>query len=348
MIDVEAILQGVDLVDFVARHVALKPDGQDFKGLCPFHDERTASFYVVPSKGFAHCFGCGWHGNAIGFVMRQAGLSFVEACRQLGAGDIVQAYARLIRASRPSPAAPPQRSLWIPIAPVPEHAPRIVPGAAAAVWNPKRGRRWQVRPTRADEYRDAKGRLIGYVLRVEFAGGQKITPQITWCVGADGSMCWCTVPFPRPRPLCGLDALESMPEAPVLIVEGEKCRGRGIEALPQYAVVTWPGGSRGVGFADWTPLRGRDLVLWPDADQAGREAMLGWETSAGILHRGVAQHAHRAGCKSIRMIDPAGQPKGWDLADALDAGWTARQLATWAAQRVVDVEVAIDVTRRAA
>lgn len=75
----------VDLVAIVQRRVPLKKSGHDWKGLCPFHGEKTPSFYVVPDKRMFHCFGCGVSGDAIKFVMQVEGRSFREACEQLAA-----------------------------------------------------------------------------------------------------------------------------------------------------------------------------------------------------------------------------------------------------------------------
>ncbi|HZX93421.1 MAG TPA: DNA primase [Myxococcales bacterium] len=75
----------VDVVAVVQRRVPLKKSGRDWKGLCPFHGEKTPSFYVVPDKKLFHCFGCGVSGDAIKFVMQSEGLSFREAVEQLAA-----------------------------------------------------------------------------------------------------------------------------------------------------------------------------------------------------------------------------------------------------------------------
>ena len=75
----------VGLGDVIARHVPLKRAGRELSGLCPFHNEKTPSFTVSEEKGFFHCFGCGAHGDVIGFVMRQEGLSFPEAIERLAA-----------------------------------------------------------------------------------------------------------------------------------------------------------------------------------------------------------------------------------------------------------------------
>src|SRR3954469_4398767 len=73
----------VDVVAVVQRRVPLKKSGRDWKGLCPFHGEKTPSFYVVPDKKMFHCFGCGVSGDAIKFVMQLEGRSFREAVEQL-------------------------------------------------------------------------------------------------------------------------------------------------------------------------------------------------------------------------------------------------------------------------
>jgi DNA primase len=77
------IRAAVDIVDLVSRFVNLRKAGSHWKGLCPFHAEKTPSFTVNPQKGIFHCFGCGVGGDAFGFVMRQDRLSFPEAVRSL-------------------------------------------------------------------------------------------------------------------------------------------------------------------------------------------------------------------------------------------------------------------------
>ena len=77
------LLARTDVVEIVGRHVQLKKAGINHKGLCPFHGEKTPSFIVSPSRQTYHCFGCGVHGNAIGFLMEHAGLGFIDAVRDL-------------------------------------------------------------------------------------------------------------------------------------------------------------------------------------------------------------------------------------------------------------------------
>lgn len=80
---IDTLLDRVEIVDTIHRRVPLKKAGKDFQACCPFHNEKTPSFTVVPQKGFYYCFGCGAKGNAIGFLMEYEHLSFVDAVEKL-------------------------------------------------------------------------------------------------------------------------------------------------------------------------------------------------------------------------------------------------------------------------
>jgi len=77
------LLNRVDIVDIVGRYVQLKKGGANFMGLCPFHNEKSPSFTVSPTKQFYHCFGCGAHGTSIGFLIEYSGMGFVDAVKDL-------------------------------------------------------------------------------------------------------------------------------------------------------------------------------------------------------------------------------------------------------------------------
>ena len=80
---IQDLISRIDIVEVVGRHVELKKAGINHKGLCPFHGEKSPSFIVSPSRQTYHCFGCGVHGNAIGFLMEHSGLGFIEAVEDL-------------------------------------------------------------------------------------------------------------------------------------------------------------------------------------------------------------------------------------------------------------------------
>jgi DNA primase len=80
---IDTLLSRVDIVDIIDRRVPLKKAGQNYQACCPFHNEKSPSFTVSPTKQFYHCFGCGAHGTAIGFLMEYGGLGFVDAVKEL-------------------------------------------------------------------------------------------------------------------------------------------------------------------------------------------------------------------------------------------------------------------------
>ena len=200
-----------------------------------------------------------------------------------------------------------------PITPVPANA------APVRFTHPKYGE-----PTAMWEYRDGAGRLLGYAVRFDCQGRKQILPR-TWCRHEDGSERWTWKSFSAPRPLYGQDRLSARPKAPVLLVEGEKTADAAQKILPEFVVMTWPGGSKAVGKVNWSPLVGRTVTLWPDADTAGRKAMN--EVERLLANAGVAP----AGVVEL----PGGLPEGWDLADPLVDGMDVEELVRSA--RSVDV-----------
>lgn len=81
---IEQILDRADIVDVISGYVDLKKKGVNYQACCPFHKEKTPSFFVSPARGTWHCFGCGKGGNAVGFLMEHETMSYPEAVRHLG------------------------------------------------------------------------------------------------------------------------------------------------------------------------------------------------------------------------------------------------------------------------
>ena len=80
---IDDLVSSTDIVEVIEHYVPLRRAGREYKACCPFHEEKTPSFTVVPDKQFYHCFGCGAHGTAVGFLMDYANLEFVEAVEEL-------------------------------------------------------------------------------------------------------------------------------------------------------------------------------------------------------------------------------------------------------------------------
>lgn len=258
-IDTAALLARVNIADVIGRYLQLTKSGARYEACCPFHTENTPSFKVTPSTGKYHCFGCGADGDAIAFLMEHLSLSFHDAVNALG-GDALPAP----QAGQEPPARKPARGKgsegdscpWVPILPVPDHA------GAPPKAHLKRGA-----PERTWCYPDAAGKPLGYVYRFRTStGGKEILPLVFARNAITGAEEWRWMAFSEPRPLYGLDRLAAKPDATVLLVEGEGCADAGDAALPEFAVMTWPGGGKAVKKADWRPLAGRKVIAWPDAD----------------------------------------------------------------------------------
>ena len=82
---IDELIARADIAEIIGTRVPLKKQGREYKACCPFHGEKTPSFWVSPEKQFYHCFGCGKHGTVIGFLMDYDHLGFVEAVEELAA-----------------------------------------------------------------------------------------------------------------------------------------------------------------------------------------------------------------------------------------------------------------------
>ena len=140
-----------------------------------------------------------------------------------------------------------------------------------------------------------------YVVRKDKPDGGKDILPLWW----DGTA-WKWKAPPSPRPLYGKRQLALKPDAPVLVVEGEKTADAAALLFPSAAVITWPSGCKAIDKADWSPLAGKRCVLWPDADDVGRDAMAK-----------LAIRLLKVGADQVRIVHPpADVAEGWDLADA--------------------------------
>jgi hypothetical protein len=195
------------------------------------------------------------------------------------------------------------------IMPVPAEAPPM------PTEHPKLGK-----PSGRWPYRDAAGRLLFEALRFDPAGVRKIFLPLSLWRDASGTLRWLWESVPAPRPLYGLDRLAANSGAPVVICEGEKSADEAARVFPKSVCMTSPGGCKAAAKANFCPLAGRRVLIWPDADEAGAKY-------AGE----VARILHGLGCE-VSIIDavalsgmaPGGGSRapvaGFDAADAI-AEW---------------------------
>lgn len=232
----------------------------------------------------------------------------------------VQATAAVIPAAAKKP-----RTAWVPLLPVPEDAP--VPPVAHTV----RGR-----PEMQWRYCDQQGRLLGMIYRfVTSTGGKEVTPCIFAQHPDTGLRDWRWMGFPDPRPLYLTAPLQD--DAVVLVVEGEKCADAAYAELAGKGdVVSWQGGGKAVDKADWSPLSGRKVILWADADaktysdthaNAGQIKPAHEQPGVSAMNK-LAGILLALGCK-VKMVAipaPGAVVDGWDVVDALDEGMDIRAM----------------------
>lgn len=316
-----------DIVRVVESYgIELEARGGEFKGLCPFHNEKTPSFTVTPGEiQRFQCFGCGVNGDAIQFVQDYEQVGFREAVEKItgsAATDITPRAKKTIERK--------QLETWNQIVPVPETACQPM-----NINRLKVGDKWMsIEAAASWAYRNADGDLIGHIHRFDMPGGGKEVKPQTYCTNSDtGEVSWRWQSFDKPRPLYGLEKMAKYPSAQVIVVEGEKTADAaqslfiraGIPPI-RVVVVSWPGGGKAVKHVDFSPLYARSVGLWPDADQqtyvekfvdAGK--VMRFHEQPGTIAMLDVFEKIKDFCTGVKFfMPPSSAPDGWDLADVID------------------------------
>lgn len=249
--------------------------GHEGTARCPAHDDRTPSLSIADGqKGVpvVHCH-AGCDQRAVIEALRKKGLWAERAeCAAIGEPRIRRRQPVRRGFVPRASALPPDLSL-------------MFRSSIAASW----------------AYHDSVGNAVFYIVRINKPDGSKIIFPVSY----DGKQ-WVKKAYPPPRPLYNLPGLAAEPHKPVLIVEGEKTADAAQHLVNSHVIVTWAGGSNAIKQTSFTPLLLKDVVLWPDNDEAGRRAMAA-----------VANEIYPI-VKTMRMVElPDGLADGWDLADEM-------------------------------
>lgn len=248
-------------------------------------------------------------GDLISLYAAMHSLTQSEAAKQLGADD-----SPLVRANGQQAPTPAEAVI--------ERPPGNAPLDLHTFRHFKHGT-----PAHRYIYRDADGAPLYVVARYEEAGEKTFWPW-TWHGGQ-----WTVKGYPKPRPLYGLQRLDALTRR-VIVVEGEKA-AEALQAVVQLSpVVTWSHGAANWRYADWSPLAGRPVLLWPDADPPGVEAM-----------QGLAAALLKLKCQ-VSRVDVEGLPDAYDAADAVLAGLTGAALNEWLQPRIQPVRLDMAVSRK--
>jgi putative DNA primase/helicase len=206
------------------------------------------------------------------------------------------------------------------ITPVPAHATPVEQAVLSL------GRK---KPDHLWKYFNETGELVFAVARWNDATGKKVSfLPISWVRDANGLDRFAFKHQVARRPLYGLLDLQLRPDAPVVVVEGEKCADAARGVFPEAVVITSPGGSNAAYKADWTPLRGRTrVVIWGDADDAGLKYAQDVAQNVAGLDVGEILIVDAKKLASTASSGTSRNPvPGWDVADALAEGWHPDEL----------------------
>ncbi|AIB34137.1 DUF927 domain-containing protein [Pseudomonas simiae] len=290
-------------------------------------DKRAGSLKINLAKGTWADFATGDKGgDLIDLVRYLDGGTDIEACNKLA--DLLNVSPGAANA-KPAPAKA-KAPEWSAISPIPAEAMNKCPAK----------HRQHGLPSKVWIYRDAQGQPLMALYRFDLASDEdgkpkKVFAPLTWCQRTDGQITqWRWQGLPDPRPLLRLNELVQRADAPVVLCEGEKAADAAAELMPGHVATCWPNGSNSWHKADLTPLKGRDVLLWPDNDVSGTACM-----------KTVADKLREIGAASVRVITlevfkrkptlkngaadfaKGGQwDDGDDAADALAKGWTAPHL----------------------
>lgn len=310
-IDFERLKSQNDIVDVIGRYVSLKKQGTEYYGQCPFHDDAHASLQVNPRKQIFKCFPCGAGGDIIDFLTKYGktipeAVAILEGDRSIYPGEAEKRTAKKSACIQ-----------WKPIKP-------LIPPASIEHY------RHGV-PSRIWPYHSADGSLLGFVCRFDTPSGKECLPY-SYCTDGERYE-WRWQGLERPRPLYNLHKLAAHPDRSIIVVEGEKTAdalASLVEGFGKAIVTTWIGGANGINNADWSPLKGRRVLLWPDNDWSHRygekhatpNALMPFDEQPG--NKAMLAIASMIEPKVLKIIkNPDGKPCGWDVAD--EPEWTPEQ-----------------------
>jgi hypothetical protein len=331
----------VNKLDFAAINDALNPDtvvptwlpggerrGAEYVVANPTRDDRNpGSFSINLNKGV-------WKDYATG----DAGADLVSLYAYIFHGNDQGAAARELADNHGIRIGDPEtrkRAHDAKVAKLDEARPECVFPVPSTASEPSfKHPRWG-KPSTQWAYRNGDGALMMYVCRFDPEGERKQVVPYSWCTHPDGTerWTWRGITGATKRPLYGLERLAALPDADVIVVEGEKAADAGQQIFGERAVVvTWMGGVETADRANVRALDGRRVFLWPDFDaqrdretgellplheQPGMRAMMAIATRL----KGGARETH-----IVRYVVGGEYEHGWDLADALADGWAVERV----------------------
>ena len=279
----------------------------------PFRtDNNAGSVYVYLNTGLYQDRTTGDNFNFISIAERVYGLKPFDAAKKIQ--EILGAYVDTVPSKNKQKHK--NKAEYEVIMPVPDNIkpPQTNTYGLGVPFGKGREMQW-INPSKFFVYRNSEKKVICCVARYDLPNGEKDVRPVTWARNKESNNCrWRLKGLSGRKPIYGLDLLTGYPSAKVLLVEGEKCADTANEILDKnnWIAISWMGGTGGINKIDFARIKERDVTLWPDNDDPGREAML--EISKQLDNKKIVEI-------------PADKEKGWDVADAIaEENWNLDDL----------------------
>lgn len=274
-------------------------------------DKKAGSFKINRHKGSWSDFATGDKGGDLIDLV-----AYVEHCSIEQACTCLAEFLSLETSQPHTPSAAKKADpldSWSPVIPIPDFDTTVQQCPSRHLQHGQPSKMWI--------YRNAQGQPLMVLYRFDLADGKAFAP-LTWCQSSQGKKSqWRWKGLPEPRPLLNLDLIANQANAVVVLCEGEKAADAAQELFPEAVATCWPNGSKSWAKADFSPLQGREVWLWPDNDASGQSCM----GQIALQLEPLGAKVHQIAMAPFEHDSP--WPEGADAADALAQGWTAERLS---------------------
>ena len=325
------IKENVKMKDIAAQYTNLKLGaGGIYWGLCPLHDESTASFTVTPKLNKFWCHGCGKHGDIYDFMLEKSNLNHKRTTEYFLNNFLVPSYKfnnKQVPRQIKDTLDEAQKIKAIKV----ESVNKVPVFDPSRVWSLKRAMYLDISKIKESyEYIYEDGIIAGYIFFSENKEGKKIPMPVSLSEKLtddqlDTEIVWALVGLPTPRPIYNImEVIENKKRKPILVVEGERCAIAAKKLLKDFVVTTWSGGANAANQTDWSILESDEVFIWPDYDPTGHSA-------ADVIANNLLS------AETLEI--PQEKPKGWDIADAIKDGKTEKEITEYILSHRVVAEV---------
>lgn len=298
------------LSQIIAKDIEIrKEDENKYVAICPWHTDTNPSLKIHNGKNLYKCFVCGKGGKgAVSWIMNTRNISYKEAV------NLLKINYNNINLNENTEELQEKTEYLLPLdrfkKPSFEH---YIYGL----------------PTNIYEYRNLKGRLLGYTARYNIENNSKIVLPYNYIM-INGSPEWVFRGFKAPSLPYKAELLTMYPKLPVCIVEGEKAVDWGLKNSKGFIFISWVGGANAVNQVDWSVLKNRHVILIPDHDKEAKDN--NGNLKPKNLRPGnkamldIANHILRIASKIEFVVIPEEYPHKWDIADR---NWSQGDLKYW-------------------